>query len=80
MCTRPDTRASVPIVPSQKENRLLTFKRSSHQCLISLGGMYASNRQYTDNTREFHREGGAGGGMRGHFNPRPLGLEAEGFL
>lgn len=38
MCTRPDTCASVPIVPSQKENRLLTFKRSSHQCLISLGG------------------------------------------
>lgn len=30
--------AHVPIVPSQKENRLLTLKRSSHQCLISFWG------------------------------------------
>lgn len=30
--------ARVPIVPSQKENGLLTFQRSSHQCLISFWG------------------------------------------
>lgn len=42
--------AHVPIVPSQKENRLLTLKRSSHQCLISSGGMDAYNCQYIETT------------------------------
>lgn len=35
--------AYVPTVPSQKENRLLRYKRGSHQCLISFGGMDAYN-------------------------------------
>lgn len=34
----------------RKTVRLLTFTGSSHQCLISFGGMDAYNRQYIENT------------------------------
>lgn len=34
----------------RKTVRLLTFTRSSHQCLISFGGMDAYNCQYIENT------------------------------
>lgn len=64
--------AYVPIVPSQKENRLLTFERSSHQCLISLGGEWMLIiASILKPHWEFHIEGRGGGWGEGHFNLRP---------
>lgn len=57
--------AYVPIVPSQKENRLLTFERSSHQCLISLGGEWMLIiASILKPHWEFHIEGRVEGGER----------------
>lgn len=71
--------AYVPMVPSQKENRLLTFKRSSHQCLISFRGMDAYNASILKPHWEFHTEGRGCGWERGPFIPRPLDRRQNAF-